>query len=162
MSETYSQTHTIMTAFEEVLKVYLDKVAQSDLAFAKKYANPEKSLQECARFIYGEVYHAAKPKKEGNVAAVAYSQKEVYGLALHYYDEPGKVKVRPISGLAETKTETVKAAPGAKNATPANKPANPKTKTPQAAPEPPKKRKPTLEEEFAYGFLFNDPDLAAR
>ena len=41
----------------------------------------------------------------------------------------------------------------------ADNPAKPKEKMPQAAPETAKKRKTTLEEEFAYGFLFNDTAL---
>lgn len=149
-----------MTAFEQALKVYLDKVASSDPAFARKYANPEKSIQECARYIFGEVYYHAKPKKENQVAAVAYSEKEVYGFALHYYDEPGKVTIRSIGGLASAKTVKVDAALTAKNAAPADKSPKPKAETSPAATETTKKRKPSLQEEYAYGFLFNDPDLA--
>lgn len=146
--------------FSLAIKAYLDGQAASDPAFARKYANPEKSLDECCRYIYGEVYAAAKPEKKNNVAACAFSREAVYGMALHYYDEPGKVKVRPIAGLAGTKTVTASGAAGAKNAAPADKSPKPKAETKPAAAETTKKRKPSLQEEYAYGFLFNDPDLA--
>ena len=44
-----------------------------------KYANEKKSIDECCSYIMGEA------RKRGN--AVAISDEEVYGMAVHYYDE---------------------------------------------------------------------------
>ena len=63
------------------IKTYLDNRAATDNLFAKKYANPKKSIKECCEYITGEAYARAK-----NGMAVI-SDEEVYGMAVHYYDE---------------------------------------------------------------------------
>ena len=62
-----------------MIKAYLDKRAEEDSLFAPKYANEKKSIDECCSYIMGEA------RKRGN--AVAISDEEVYGMAVHYYDE---------------------------------------------------------------------------
>lgn len=66
-------------SLENVIKSYLDERAKTDELFAKSYAKPNKSLKECCNYIMGEA------KKHGN--AVCISDDEVYGMAVHYYDE---------------------------------------------------------------------------
>lgn len=66
-------------SFNEAIKAYLDKRAVEDPLFAPKYANPKKSINECCNYIMGEA------RKRGN--AVVISDEEVYGMAVHYYDE---------------------------------------------------------------------------
>lgn len=66
------------------IKNYLDNRARTDELFATKYANPKKSIDECCRYITGEAYAKAK-----NGCAVI-SDEEVYGMAVHYYDEENK------------------------------------------------------------------------
>lgn len=63
------------------IKNYLDNRAKTDELFAAKYANPKKSIDECCKYITGEAYARAK-----NGCAVI-SDEEVYGMAVHYYDE---------------------------------------------------------------------------
>ena len=63
--------------FKEAIKVYLDDRAKADELFAKSYAKPGKSIDECCNYILGEA------KKRGN--AVAMTDEEVYGMAVHYY-----------------------------------------------------------------------------
>ena len=63
------------------IKNYLDNRARTDELFAAKYANPKKSIDECCKYITGEAYARAK-----NGCAVI-SDEEVYGMAVHYYDE---------------------------------------------------------------------------
>ena len=69
--------------FKEVIKAYLDKRAQEDELFAKAYAKEGKSLDECCKYIMSE----ARKYAEGN--AVCVPDAEVYGWAVHYYDEEG-------------------------------------------------------------------------
>lgn len=65
--------------FKEAIKSYLDERARTDELFAKSYAKENKNLNECCSYIMGEA------RKRGN--AVAMSDTEVFGMAVHYYDE---------------------------------------------------------------------------
>lgn len=65
--------------FKEAIKNYLDERAKTDELFAKSYAKENKSLDECCAYIMGEA------RKRGN--AVAMTDEEVFGMAVHYYDE---------------------------------------------------------------------------
>ncbi|MEE0317052.1 MAG: Cas9 inhibitor AcrIIA9 family protein [Bacteroidales bacterium] len=71
----------IMTPFENAIKEYLDARAKEDVKFAEKYSNGKKSIEECCRFILGEMRKKAKSGMYGATDA------EVFGLAVHYYDE---------------------------------------------------------------------------
>lgn len=66
---------------ETAIRQYLDNRAATDELFAAKYNNPQKSIQECCQYITGEAYARA----EGGTAVI--SDEEVYGMAVHYYDE---------------------------------------------------------------------------
>jgi hypothetical protein len=71
----------IMTPFENAIKEYLDARAKEDVKFAEKYSNGKKSIEECCRFILGEM----KKKAAGGMYGA--TDAEVFGLAVHYYDE---------------------------------------------------------------------------
>ena len=66
-------------SFEEAIKLYLDERSRTDELFAVSYAKKNKNIKECCNYILGEA------KKRGN--AVAISDNEVFGMAVHYYDE---------------------------------------------------------------------------
>lgn len=70
-----------MTPFESAIKEYLDARAKEDVKFAEKYSNEKKSIEECCSFILGEMRKKAKSGMYGATDA------EVFGLAVHYYDE---------------------------------------------------------------------------
>lgn len=67
--------------FQEAIKAYLDRLAKEDKLFANTYSKSNKNLDECCDFIKNEAQKRAK-----NGCAVL-SDKEVYNLAVHYYDE---------------------------------------------------------------------------
>lgn len=71
----------IMTPFENAIKEYLDARVKEDVKFAEKYSNEKKSIEECCRFILGEM----KKKAAGGMYGA--TDAEVFGLAVHYYDE---------------------------------------------------------------------------
>ena len=75
-----------MKAFINEIKAHLEKVAQSDAAFAEKFrikCEAEKnSIENCAGYIVAEVQ---KNYKKGNSAVL--TKDEVFGMAMHYYDE---------------------------------------------------------------------------
>ena len=66
-------------SFQEVIKSYLDERAKTDELFAESYAKKNKSIRECCDYIMSEA------RKRGS--AVAISDAEVFGMAVHYYDE---------------------------------------------------------------------------
>lgn len=74
-------THMIkeQNTVKDAIKAYLDNRAKDDELFAKNYAKGNKNIDECFEFIIGEV------SKRGT--AVYMTDEEVFGLAVHYYDE---------------------------------------------------------------------------
>lgn len=82
---------------ETAIKKYLDNRAKSDELFAAKYANPKKSIDECCRYITGEAYARAKD------GTAVISDEEVYGMAVHYYDEE-TVEIRKAPNARAVKT----------------------------------------------------------
>lgn len=88
--------------FQQVIKAYLDKRAEEDALFAENYAKPNKSIEKCCNYIMQQA------KKRGN--AVAMTDDEVYGLAVHYYDEDIKAdECKPVSGGSRVNTNAQKA-----------------------------------------------------
>jgi len=77
-----------MKEFKETIQKYLEQRVAEDPLFAPKFANPKKSVDECCRYILGEA------RKRGT--AVAMSDAEVFGMAVHYYDEEN-IKIEKVS-----------------------------------------------------------------
>lgn len=75
--------------FKETIKAYLDKRASEDELFAVTYQKENKNLEECCNYVM-------KCAKDGGCAG--YSDEEVFGWAVHYYDEDDIKNIKPISG----------------------------------------------------------------
>lgn len=67
-------------SFKMAIQSYLEQRAKEDSLFAVSYAKENKSIDECCDYIVGEA-----KKRGGN--AVVMSDNEVFGMAVHYYDE---------------------------------------------------------------------------
>lgn len=80
------KSQEIMKAFINKIKAHLEKVAQQDEAFAAKFKtkceNEENSIEQCCSYIVAEVQ---KNHKKGSCAVL--TKDEVFGMAMHYYDE---------------------------------------------------------------------------
>lgn len=88
-------------SFKEAIKSYLDERAKTDELFAKSYTKENKNIDECCAYIMGEA------KKRGN--AVAISDAEVFGMAVHYYDEDNiKVNKMPANVKASVSSSISK------------------------------------------------------
>ena len=78
--------NTTMKGFSQAIKAHLDKMAAQDEAFAAKYAAKceaeQDSIGNCCKYIINEVQ---KKYKQGNSAVL--TDAEVFGMAMHYYDE---------------------------------------------------------------------------
>ena len=72
---------------KDVIKDYLDKRAAADPQFAVSYAKKNKSIDDCFNYILGEA------RSRGS--RVCMTDEEVFGLAVHYYDEDN-IKVKPV------------------------------------------------------------------
>lgn len=141
-----------LTPFETAIKTFLDDYAKGDEAFAKKYANPDKSVAECCRYITQEVRKNAK----GFGGCAVCTDEEVYGMAIHYYDEADiKVDAAPAAAVvtppAQTE-ETEKAGPAEE------KPKAKRTRKPKAKAEPQPEPEPEVEE-IAAEEDGADPDI---
>ncbi|MBD5306575.1 MAG: PcfK-like protein [Bacteroides sp.] len=117
------------TSFEVVIKNYLDKRAETDQEFAKTYAKPNKSIKECCTYIFSVV---EKQRKSGE-KCLACSDDEIFGLAVHYYDEDDivveapKAKIKAVAG--EEGEELVKS--GEVEVVATTSTPNPKTRKPR-------------------------------
>ena len=76
----------IMKGFQTAIKDHLEKMAAQDEAFAEKFAAKceaeQDSIANCCKYITNEVQ---KKYKQGNSAVL--TNDEVFGMAMHYYDE---------------------------------------------------------------------------
>ena len=64
--------------FKRTIQMYLEQRAEEDTLFAKKYRNPAKNIDECVTHILNHV------QKSG---CNGFTDGEIYGQAVHYYDE---------------------------------------------------------------------------
>lgn len=79
----------VSNAFKETIKAYLEKRASEDKLFAVTYQKENKNLDECCNYVM-------ECAKKGG--ASGYSDDEVFGWAVHYYDEDDIKDIKPISG----------------------------------------------------------------
>ena len=91
--------------FKRTIQAYLDSRAAEDKLFAASYHKANKNIDECFDYIIGEV------RKKGT--QVYMTDAEVFGLAIHYYDEddikinklPKETKVSASAQVAELSEE---------------------------------------------------------
>ena len=64
--------------FKRTIQMYLEQRAEEDTLFAKNYRNPAKNIGDCVTYILNYV------QKSG---CNGFTDGEIYGQAVHYYDE---------------------------------------------------------------------------
>ena len=64
--------------FKRTIQEYLEVRAKTDELFAKSYAKPNKSIDECITYILNEVQRSG---------CNGFDDDEIFGIAVHYYDE---------------------------------------------------------------------------
>ena len=65
-------------AFTDTIRQYLEQRAENDALFAVKFANPSKSVEDCATYIINEVH---------KTGCNGFDDAEIFGMATHYYEE---------------------------------------------------------------------------
>lgn len=76
-------------AFTNVISSHLQSVAEKDSLFAETLKKPNKNIQDCITYILNTV------QKSGNNG---FADDEVFGMAIHYYDEDDIKVGAPIKG----------------------------------------------------------------
>lgn len=71
--------------FKQAVENYLNNRAATDNDLAAKMKNAKKNIDGCVAYILGEVSRSGRSY---------YDDDEIFGLAVHYYDEQ-EVKTRP-------------------------------------------------------------------
>ncbi len=89
---------------KQIIQSYLEERAKNDPLFASVYAKANKNIDECFDYILSEA------KKRGNT--VCMSDDEVFGLAVHYYDEDD-IKVSKQTNYKAATSQTPKSDVGA-------------------------------------------------
>lgn len=94
------------------VKEYLEERAKTDPLFAASYAKENKNLDECWDYIVEEA------RKRAINQMYCMTSEEVFGLAVHYYDEDN-IEIPKARGKAKA---SVKTASKKETKTPAKKP----------------------------------------
>lgn len=68
----------VSTHFKNEIQTYLEQRAEYDELFARSYRNPLKNIEDCLTYILNYV------QKSG---CNGFSDDEIFGQAVHYYDE---------------------------------------------------------------------------
>lgn len=65
-------------AFKNTIQLHLQSVSENDALFAQTLQKPNKNIEDCLTYILNTV------QKSG---CNGFTDNEVYGMAMHYYDE---------------------------------------------------------------------------
>lgn len=68
----------VTESFKQTIKSYLDERASGDKLFAERYSNSKKNIDDCCTYIVNQVRALGRS---------GYSDDEICGMAVHYYDE---------------------------------------------------------------------------
>ena len=85
-----------MNTFEKIIKDYVEKFAQGDAVFASKYEKSGKDIEGCCRYIKSEA------RKQAQNGCAVIKDDEVFGWAVHYFDE----EMTAPKGNVDCKVET--------------------------------------------------------
>jgi predicted nucleic acid-binding protein len=75
--------------FKKIIQQHLNRAASMNSLFAKRLEDPDKNIDDCITYILKQV------KESGSNG---FEDSEIYGMAMHYYDEKDLKVGKPISG----------------------------------------------------------------
>ena len=127
-----------MNTFENIIKEYIETACKTDDVLAGKYEKSGKDIEGCCKYIKSE----AKKKAKKGCAVIA--DAEVFGWAIHYFDEE---MTAPKEDVA-CKVETI-ADPNVVRA---------KVEIPKPAPKPKPKPKKVADEDLMSLFSFDEEE----
>ena len=110
--------------FTEQIKAMIEEECKTDTDLKALTEKPNKSYEECAKYIIGEAYNTCKDNKQGNVGYwCGVDNTPLINLVVHYYTEddikitelPSNVSVKATAGSTpkpkEIKPKEVKPIP---------------------------------------------------
>ena len=109
--------------FAEDIKALIEKECETDKELKALTEKPNKSYEECAKYIIGEAYNTCKNNKQGNMGYwCGVNNTPLINLIVHYYTEddikitelPSNVSVKATAGSTTPKPKEVKPIPSAK------------------------------------------------
>jgi len=74
--------------FKEIIRLHLEKRAAADPLFAEKFNNSAKNIDDCITYILNWVRESG---------CEGFTDEEIYGQAIHYYDEDNIEVGKPIN-----------------------------------------------------------------
>ncbi|OZI09964.1 PcfK-like protein [Siphonobacter sp. BAB-5385] len=88
VASTKKETAKVSDPFKVAIRNFLESQAKKDPLFAVAFAKPGKNIDDCCTYILNQV------KASG---CVGFTDDEIFGMAMHYYDED-KIEVsKPIN-----------------------------------------------------------------
>ena len=93
--------------FAEQIKALIEKECETDKELKALTEKPNKSYEECAKYIIGEAYNTCKNNKQGNMGYwCGVDNAPLINLVVHYYTEddikitelPSNVSVKATAG----------------------------------------------------------------
>lgn len=93
--------------FAEQIKALIEKECETDKELKTLTEKPNKSYEECAKYIIGEAYNTCKNNKQGNMGYwCGVDNTPLINLVVHYYTEddikitelPSNVSVKATAG----------------------------------------------------------------
>ena len=96
-----------MNELKTYIEMLIKQQSEKDAEFKALLSKPNKSVEECAKFLQGEAYKEAK-KGKGTCRCVRWSDETMTGQIIHYYQEDN-IKTEQLP--EEVKTEPKKAEP---------------------------------------------------
>ena len=96
-----------MDELKSYIEMLIKQQSEKDAEFRALLSKPNKSVEECAKFLQGEAYKEAQ-KGKGTCRCVGWSDETMTGQIIHYYQEDN-IKTESTEVKTEPKkAETVK------------------------------------------------------
>ena len=106
--------------FAEQIKAMIEEECKTDTDLKVLTEKPNKSYEECAKYIIGEAYNTCKNNKQGNVGYwCGVDNTPLINLVVHYYTEddikitelPSNVSVKATAGSTPPKPKAAEVKP---------------------------------------------------
>ena len=103
--------------FAEQIKAMIEEECKTDTDLKALTEKPNKSYEECAKYIIGEAYNTCKNNKQGNMGYwCGVDNTPLINLVVHYYTEddikitelPSNVSVKATAGSTPPKPKDIK------------------------------------------------------
>ena len=88
-----------MDELKSYIEMLIKQQSEKDAEFKALLSKPNKSVEECAKFLQGEAYKEAQ-KGKGTCRCVGWSNETMTGQIIHYYQEDN-IKTEQLPSKAE-------------------------------------------------------------